>query len=138
MQDIMNKNVLLISIIMLILTSGCASQQKNAEKGFLEGKITIGPLCPVERDPPDPRCQPTQETYGAWQLAVFTTNKKEVAKIKPNLDGTYNIELLVGKYIVDFENKQSFGFGSNNLPADILIESGKTSTLEVDIDTGMR
>ena len=40
--------------------------------GFLEGKVTIGPLCPVERTPPDPACQPTEATYKAWQIAVYT------------------------------------------------------------------
>jgi len=33
------------------------------EKSPLAGKVNIGPLCPVERNPPDPSCQPTEETY---------------------------------------------------------------------------
>jgi|SRR3989344_3385550 len=135
----MNRNFLFVGIIILmILTSSCAQQPRVAEKGFLEGKITIGPLCPVERDPPDPRCQPTRETYDAWQIDVFTSNKKAVAKIQPNLDGTYKIELPVGKYIVDFEKQQSFRIGGNNLPADISINSEKTIILDVNIDTRIR
>ncbi|MEK7081236.1 MAG: hypothetical protein AAB902_02520 [Patescibacteria group bacterium] len=45
---------------------------QEATAGFLEGKVTIGPLCPVERTPPDPACQPTEATYKAWQIAVYT------------------------------------------------------------------
>ncbi len=59
-----DKNILLIIFLIGIISiSGCIQQQNRiSEKGFLEGKITIGPLCPVEKFPPDPRCQPTEET----------------------------------------------------------------------------
>ena len=135
----MNKNILLTALIIaIILVSGCIQQPaKPLEKGFLEGKITIGPICPVERFPPDPNCQPTEETYKAWPIAIWTTDKKaKIAQIKPNLDGTYKLELPVGTHVVDFEKEQHFG--GNNLPATIAIDPGKTTTLNIDIDTGIR
>ena len=135
----MNKNILLTALIIaIILLSGCIQQPaKTSEKGFLEGKISIGPICPVERFPPDPNCQPTEETYKAWPIAIWTTDKKaKIAQIKPNLDGTYKLELPVGTYIVDYEKEQHFG--GNNLPVAVAIDSGKTTTLNIDIDTGIR
>lgn len=116
-----------------------SDSDKVTEKGFLEGKVTIGPLCPVQTVPPDPSCQPTEETYKYWQIAIWTSDKKtKVAQIEPNLDGTYKIELPVGNYIVDFEIQQPFGVGGSNLPATISINSGETTTLNIDIDTGIR
>ena len=117
---------------------GCLGPPQCVPKdGFLEGRVTIGPLCPVERNPPDPTCQPTTETYAAWPIAVWTSDKKAiVAQIAPSLNGTYKIALSTGDYVVDFEKQQTFG--NNNLPANITINSAEITTLNIDIDTGMR
>ncbi len=136
------KKRLLILLVSVILISGCVKlvPPVDLEKiGTLEGKISIGPICPVERDPPDPNCQPTEETYKAWQIAVWTTDKEnKVALIEPNTDGNYNLELPVGNYVVDLEEQKPFGIGGNNLPATITINSKETTILNVDIDTGIR
>lgn len=136
----MNKNILLIGIIAtIIFVSGCQQQNQISEKGFLEGKITIGPGCPVERLPPDPKCQPTEETYKARPIAVYTLDKKaKIIQIEPKIGGTYKTELPIGNYIVDLEKQQPFGIGSNNLPATIVINSGEITKLDIDIDTGIR
>ncbi len=129
--------VIIVTIIFLIVVSGSKAPESIVGKGFLEGKVTIGPLCPVERFPPDPACQPTEKTYEAWPIAIWTESKIfKVAEISPNLDGTYIVELSPGTYIVDLENPQHFG--ARNLPATITIQSDKTTTLNIDIDTGIR
>jgi hypothetical protein len=134
----MNKNIILIILtIVIILIGGCIQQQNRvSEKGFLEGKVTIGPLCPVERYPPDPSCQPTEETYKAYPIAVYTPDKKtKLAQIEPLMNGIYKVELAVGGYIVDLEKQHMFG---KNLPATITIKKGEITTLNIDIDTGIR
>ena len=45
--------------------------------GRIEGRVTIGPLCPVERIPPDPTCQPTPETFAAVKLFIDNFAKFE-------------------------------------------------------------
>ncbi len=104
-------------------------------KGVLEGKVSIGPLCPVERNPPDPRCQPTAETYQAWPIAVLHDTVK-VATIVAGKDGTFHVELSPGTYVVDHEKQQHFGKGT--LPTTVTIKSGETTTLDINIDTGIR
>ncbi len=134
----MNKNILFIMLLIgIILTSGCIQQQNRiSEKGSLEGKITIGPLCPVEKFPPDPRCQPTEATYKAWPIAVYTFDKKtKVAQIEPLVNGTYKVELPIGEYVVDLEKQHMFG---KNLPAAVTIKKGEITTLNIDCDTGIR
>lgn len=123
----------------IILITGCTQQPaENIEKGLLEGKVSIGPICPVERNPPEPNCQPTKETFKAWPIGIWTPDKKtKVGQIEPALDGTYRIELTAGNYVIDLE-KQSSGIGGNNLPVTIEIIAGETTTLDVDIDTGIR
>ena len=131
--------VLAVVVISLIMVSGCSQEvSRTAEKGVLEGRVTIGPICPVERFPPEPGCQPTEDTYKAWPIAVYESDgKAKVAQIWPGIDGAYSLELPAGEYIVDFE-KKTLGLGGGSLPADIIIVAGKTTTLDIDIDTGIR
>lgn len=119
-------------IVCVVLFSGCSKQ--TAQTGILEGKVSIGPLCPVERNPPDPSCLPTEATYQAWPIGVWQ-GKTKVSKIVVKADGTFTIELPKGTYTVNLENNNRFGA---NLPAAIEIKSGKTTTLDIDIDTGIR
>jgi hypothetical protein len=126
----MKKAIIFFALVFLL-----SCQMQPQAKGFLQGKINIGPLCPVERNPPDPRCQPTAETFQAWPIAVFLGHDK-VAMIIPKTDGTFNLPLAPGTYTVDHEKQQHFGKGT--LPSTVEIKSGETTTLDIDIDTGIR
>ena len=107
--------------------------------GVLKGKISIGPLCPVEQIPPDPACQPTMETYKAWAIAVWSVNKKsKLATLNPRLDGMYQIDLPSGDYTIDFDVARTNTIGSNNLPTVISIAKMDTTVFNVNIDTGIR
>lgn len=132
------KNGFLILILLFFLT-GCSELNQPGESGILKGKISIGPICPVETVPPLPQCQPTAETYKAWQTSVWNQKKTRIiSDIEPELDGTFQLKLSAGKYIVDFKSPRTNGIGANNLPAEITISSADTTTLNIDIDTGIR
>jgi len=126
---------LLLFTVLLFWT--CEQHQTQIlEIGFLEGKVTIGPLCPVETDPPDPACQPTQETYNNWPIVVWTADKRtKIATIKPDLHGNYKIDLPEGTYLIDLDKQHMFG---KNLPVFIDIKSNEIIILNIDIDTGIR
>jgi hypothetical protein len=121
----------------LLFISGCDKQFPH-DTGFLEGVISIGPICPVETVPPDPGCLPTAETYKAYPVSIWTSNgRKKIAQINPALDGSYKIELGPGNYLV------ILGTGSNrisrsNLPAEVKITSQNSTILNINIDTGIR
>jgi len=137
LPSLMEKPILVFVLVSMILISGCTTKINHEGSGFLEGKIAIGPLCPVEMNPPQPGCQPTEETYKNWQIAIWTSDRNiKVAQINPELDGSYKVELLVGSYIADFEKEQTFG--ANNLPTTITITNGETTNLDINIDTGIR
>jgi hypothetical protein len=132
----------IIALIAIVFINGCIQSQTNntnnktTDTGFLEGKVVIGPLCPMETVPPSSNCQPTEKTFKEYPIAVYTVEKKtKIAQINPNLDGTYSLELPVGTYIVDLEKGHMF---EKNLPATVTIEEGKTTTLNINIDTGIR
>jgi len=131
-----------ISLIIVFLTgfffiSGC-DKQINQGTGSLEGIISIGPICPVETDPPGPGCLPTAETYKAYPVSIWTLNgRKKVAQLYPALDGSYKTELVYGDYLVVLENGQNRP-GSSNLPVEVSIIPQNDAVLNIDIDTGIR
>lgn len=132
------QNIGMLVVVLMINLIGSCDQQENRilEQGQLTGTVNIGPICPVESDPPDPNCQPTAETYNSYPIAVWTTDKKsKLGQIKPNVDGSYTIELLVGRYLIDLENQHIFGA---TLPATVNIEPNETKILDIAIDTGIR
>jgi hypothetical protein len=121
----------------LMFISSC-EKQTSWETGFLEGKITIGPICPVEKIPPDPGCLPTAETYKAYPVSVWTSNgTKKIVQISPSLDGSFSTELEPGAYLIVLEKDQNRPGGSN-LPVRVTIVSKNTTLLNIDIDTGIR
>jgi hypothetical protein len=108
-------------------------------EGTLKGKISIGPICPVETIPPNPACQPTAETYKAWATALWTlSHTAKVATLNPNLDGTYEMNIPSGRYIVDFAQNNFIHVGGSNLPALITVTFGDTTKFNINIDTGIR
>jgi len=104
-------------------------------QGTLKGQVTIGPVCPVETvgNP----CKPTAEMYAAAKVFVYTSDKKTLLKtITPDQNGKFSINLLPGTYFIDMIH-QRMG-GTTGVPTTITILSGKATTLNLDVDTGLR
>jgi hypothetical protein len=121
----------------LILISAC-DKEKGSNPGWLEGTISIGPICPVEKTPPDPACMPTAETYKAYPVSVYTSDGKvKITQLNPSLDGTFSTELPSGNYQVVLETANKY-VGGSNLPAEVSIVSQEKTLLSINIDTGIR
>jgi len=105
------------------------------KEGFLAGSVSIGPICPVERE--GVPCPVPPEAYAARMILVYLPGHKTlygVASIRS--DGTYEIALPVGEYVVDLQKN---GIDrSADVPANVVIQEGKITTLDINIDTGIR
>jgi hypothetical protein len=127
----------IVIFLIILFLAGC-STSKQKEYGYLEGVISIGPICPVERIPPDPACLPTAETYKAFPVSIFSSDgKKKITRLNPSLDGSYICELPSGNYKVILEKVQA-SVGGSNLPVEISITALDKTLLNIDIDTGIR
>ncbi len=122
------RHICAIFLLSLILF-GCASQPN----GTLKGKITIGPLCPVEP------CHLTQEqidlAYTSRSIIVYSQDRSTIisqASIPPG--GNYSLELPPGTYFVTI---RPGGIGEYPLH-EVTIISGQATTLDMDVDTGIR
>ncbi len=141
-------SILIIIIFGTLLSLACENATNNItlKTGILEGKITIGPLCPIEP------CNLTPEQIAAIYEArkVFVYKKSslsKIAEIQLNADGEYSVALNPGQYIVDvsdangnalpLELSQRPRFG-NAIPQEAEILEDQTTISDFDIDTGIR
>lgn len=135
-KNVLRKQVTVIFFLPLIFLADC--DKSNDNRGYLSGVISIGPICPVEKIPPDPGCLPTAETYKAYPVNVYSSDgKNKIAHLNPSLDGSYTSEIPAGNYLVVLEKPQN-NIGGSNLPASVSINSKDTTKLYINIDTGIR
>lgn len=124
-------------LLVVIFFSGCDKVTTHGT-GYLAGIISIGPICPVERIPPDPACLPTAETYKAYPVAIYTTDgKTRIKQLNPSVNGHFSSELTAGNYLVILEGSRK-NIGGSNLPVEVSITSSDTTQLNISIDTGIR
>jgi len=107
------------------------------ETGTLEGHMTIGPVCPVERE--GETCTPTEAMYAARAVSVYTQdNKTLVTTLIPDSEGIFSVKLREGSYYLELADPRSGIGGATGLPRTLAIEAGKTTRIDVSVDTGIR
>lgn len=112
------------------------SSSASATTGTLNGNVTVGPVCPVE-NPYNVSCIPTAEMYAAAKVFVYASDKKTLVKtLIPDAKGNFSTSLPTGVYYIDMTH-QSIG-GTFGVPATVTLTSGKTVTLSLRVDTGLR
>ena len=111
------------------------SLSPSSQMGILEGKVTVGPICPVERV--GVPCPVPEEAYTSREVVVYKIDgTTEVARQHFTGDGSYKFELAPGTYVINTP-RQGPG-GSKDLPQTVIIKAGETLKLNFDIDTGIR
>ena len=127
---------LLVLALALFLAVGAGCMAGPASpKGTLQGQVTIGPICPVER--PDQPCNPTPEAYAARKVVILSSEGGSlIATVSLNQTGYYRVDLDPGTYVVDI-NRGGID-RSPDVPRTITLADGETVTLDIDIDTGIR
>jgi hypothetical protein len=127
----MSRGILLLALLGIFLT-GCDLFQSLAT-GTLEGRLTIGPICPVER--PGLPCPVPPEAYAAREVWIFQHNK-QIATAELDDSGKYSIALRPGIYLVDINHAGMDR--SADVPKEVRIQSNVITRLDIDIDTGIR
>jgi hypothetical protein len=107
-----------------------------APVGYLEGRVDIGPLQPVERIDAPRLTPPPAACTARGVLVLAQDGRTEVARGPFQPDCTYRLELPAGTYLVQL---QAQGIDrSPELPQTVTINSGETTRLDLSIDTGIR
>jgi hypothetical protein len=126
------RTVLFTKVAMVAL-SGCTPLAPIGAPGILEGHVTIGPICPVERE--DQPCPVPPEVYQARKILIFQGGNL-VTQVDLDPQGFYRVSLSPGVYRVDIHH---IGIDhSADVPVLLAIESHRTIRLDISIDTGIR
>lgn len=105
------------------------------QTGTLEGRVSVGPLCPVEPCP-----TAAYNPYIGHKLRLTSTTMEPApAPIEVPLaaDGSFHATIPAGTYRVDVTDCLWLGCG-RSLPVMTTVQAGQTATLTIDIDTGIR
>jgi len=117
----------------------------NEAEGIMRGKVTIGPLCPVE--PCDLPPEQVARIYEARKVFVYekaTEAKVTEANLRGN--GEFSFSLKQGTYIVDISDAEGNELPldsvlrpiGNALPQEVEVKPYEEVIVNFDIDTGIR
>ena len=124
----------IISIIAIFL-SLVLSCSTPSEPGILQGYVSIGPIQPVVR--PGEIVEVPCEVYEARKIMVYDkSGNKLIQQVDIDCDGKYSVKLSPERYNIDI-NRIGID-SSSDVPKKVEINSGLTTRLDIDIDTGMR
>ena len=114
--------------------AGCGTAATPGPSGNLTLTLTAGPVCPVERIPPDPNCAP-RPVPGA-EVIVLTVDGREVGRPKSDAAGKIRLTLPQGRYVIRPVS------GTNGLPSapqEVVVDVGAAPVdVALGYDTGIR
>ena len=138
------RSTLLTLAALGLLASGCAGTPTQASptpvpvpaahRTGIGGVATAGPVCPVEKNPPDPACAP-RPVPGAV-LVIRDVSGSEVARVTTGADGAFVADLAAGGYVV--EPQAVDGLMGTAGPQSVTVNDGVVSTIQIGYDTGIR
>jgi hypothetical protein len=136
----LRKQIAYTALLFLLLAAifGCNGDSSSGltDPGILKGVVSIGPLCPVET-PPD-QCKPRPDLFTSHVIVIYNESGSSIiATTAIHTDGSYQVELNAGKYLVDY-SPHDIGIPGSFTPLTAVVETGKTTTLDIHIDTGIR
>ncbi len=103
--------------------------------GILKGTMKIGPICPTEQS--GKACTPSVKMFADRPISISKTDQATlVTTIIPGPTGEFSQELPAGQYYVSMA-PQIMG-SITGVPTTITITAGKTTTLNISVDTGIQ
>ncbi len=103
----------------------------TTSKGTIVGRVTLSPTCPVENNPPDPKCAPK----GYKTTVTARKNGQVVTSTMSDVNGEYKFTLAPGEYQIELTGGQTFPRCNAETA---VVKTGLTTTLNLSCDTGIR
>ncbi len=111
-----------------------STQTATIGSGTVNGKVILGPTCPVESIPPNPQCAPKP-----YQTSVLISKNIETPTafktISTNPSGTFSVSLAPGEYDFYIQGASPYPRCTEQL---VTVSAGKTSDITINCDTGIR
>lgn len=101
----------------------------------IQGSVSLGPICPVMRNPPDPKCDDKPYQTTVQIIAIGSPKSSPFATVETDKEGQYRIMLPPGNYAVQ-------PVGGTPLPRcateNVTVMPGVISKVNISCDTGIR
>lgn len=126
--------VLALFAALALVGAGCTQPPAATQTGTgVSGHVTLGPVCPVERMPPDPACAPRPYQVS---LAIKRADGTDVTTVKADASGAYQAALSPGSYSVGPAP------GGPMLPRgetkSFVVKAGEMTYVDLSYDSGIR
>jgi len=133
------KETVIFIITVLVLLLGCSKNPpatQEVRKGIIHGRVTVGPIRPVQRNDAPP--EDASKWYKGKSILIFSEDKKTLLAAVPlDENGNFRFSLEPGSYIIDMK-LQSIERISTSLPKELEIKAGETLGININVDTGIR
>lgn len=121
----------------LILTACLpVPEPTSGATGVIQIEVVAGPVCPVERDPPDPNCEPRPVEGVRVLLQPADGRDILVGEATTDADGNATIRVQPGDYLVVGGDVE--GLMGRPDPTNITVVAAETVTVSISYDTGIR
>jgi hypothetical protein len=137
------QGLLFLLPVLVVINVSCAddtvlSAQSTAlyaeeEVGKILGKVTFGPLSPVEIVDAPSASKPAEGV----KVLIINLQGQEIENAATDTMGHYSINLPAGSYRIDVEFLDDAMF-SKDVPATVIIKKGQETRLDIHLDTGIR
>ena len=119
----------------VVLNHPSASKQ-IAGNGTVNGRVILGPICPVERIPPDPACAPkpyktTIDVFSTWTGSSFRP-------VSTDANGLFKLSLSPGAYSLEVSQPSGGSLYPRCVAIKISVIAKKSQNVTVNCDTGIR
>ena len=128
-----------LSIPLVLLLAACSAAavlSPPAATVHVTGRATAGPVCPVERVPPDPACAPRPVPNAT--LIVTTATGISVSQVRTAADGSFSFDLPDGSYRLVPQAVQGLMGAGQPIDFSVRVGGPPTPPLSVSYDTGIR
>lgn len=130
----LKKGIIVVLAVIVLLGAGFGIYRMNVKSvphAVITGRVTLSPICPVERMPPDPRCAP--KGY-ATDIQVLDGNSV-IGTTHTGADGSFTLVLPYGTYTM----KAGGGAVYPRCPSiSIIVQSPALNGYIINCDTGIR
>ncbi|TLD39831.1 MAG: hypothetical protein JETT_3908 [Candidatus Jettenia ecosi] len=132
-------SMFIVTLAAIVSVVGCAQSNSadlktrginmEAGKGRLSGKVTRGPISPVEREGVS-----SEEPASGIKLVILNQEGQEIGSVVTDDEGKYSAILPPGSYRIEMPA----GDRTKDLPAAVIVAENEETHLDIRIDTGLR
>lgn len=132
-----------VTLALALLLAGCglttttaagAGTPSATPTGTLDGKVIASPTCPVE--PVAHPCSPAPVPHRP--ITIQTPDGKLVQTVTTDANGHFSATLPAGSYVLRVAIEPGTVGIRQMTPGNVSITAGKTTTITIELDTGIR